>query len=93
MIKGQHSKNDGEEKILRFMDIIEHLYPNQDYLSPDSCCKRKSIPFLKVTVHRVTYGQTHINWVAIKGQPNRMASIHFPVKQFLPTCACFHGNL
>ena len=53
-IKGQHSKNDGgEKKILGFVDIIEHLYPNQDYLSPDSCCKRKIIPFLKVAVQGI----------------------------------------
>lgn len=72
--------------ILWILDIITHLYHNWDYLSPYSCYEAKIIPFLKVIAHWVTYGLTHINWVAIKCQPNCIASIHFPVKQFLPTC-------
>lgn len=79
-------KEGRRRKILGFMDIIEHPYHNQGHLSPDSCYERKIIPFFKVTVHWVTYSQTHINWAATKCQPNSIDSIHFPIKQFLLTC-------
>lgn len=45
----RHSKSDGgERKILGSVDIIEHLYHNQGYLSHDSRYERKILfPFLK----------------------------------------------
>lgn len=70
VVKGQHSENDGgERKILGFLDIIEHLYHNQDHIYPDPCYKRKSNPFLK----------SHCSLGYLQPSPHKLGSHKVPI--------------